>query len=74
MNILKTFRKPYFAMFLSSLMLFISCEQYNTELNDVKQSFDYETFNTYKSSNHLGNIINKMNSSSKKNSKVYYQR
>jgi hypothetical protein len=46
MNIFKILRKPYFAMFLSSLMLFISCEQYNTELNDVKQSFDYETFNT----------------------------
>lgn len=27
MNILKTLRKPYFAMFLASLMLFVSCNQ-----------------------------------------------
>lgn len=29
MNILKTLRKPYFAMFLASLMLFVSCNQNN---------------------------------------------
>jgi SdpC family antimicrobial peptide len=32
MNILSKFRKPYFAMFLASLILFVSCEQYD---NDV---------------------------------------
>ncbi len=67
MNIIKFLRKPYLAMFLASLMLFASCSQYDTELNEVKQSFDYETFNTHKSSNHLDNI---MNSLSKKSSKA----
>lgn len=70
MNIIQFLRKPYLAMFLASLMLFASCSQYDTESNEVKQSFDYEAFNTHKSSNHFDNIINKMNSSSKKSSKL----
>lgn len=40
MNILKTLRKPYFATFLASLILFISCSDSN-DINSIeKRSFD----------------------------------
>jgi hypothetical protein len=70
MTILKNLRKPYFAMFLSFLMLFISCKQYDSELNEIEQSFDYKAFNTYKNTNHLDAIINKINTSNKDRSNL----
>ncbi len=70
MTILKNLRKPYFAMFLSFLMLFISCKQYDSELNEIEQSFDYKVFNTYKNTNHLDAIINKINTSNKDRSNL----
>ncbi len=42
MNIIKNLRKPYLAMFLASLVLFVSCEQYDNEgvINDsIENSF-----------------------------------
>lgn len=35
MNLLNNLRKPYFALFLSSLMLFASCSQYSDEVNST---------------------------------------
>jgi len=51
MYILKSLRKPYFAIFLASLVLFVSCEQYD-DLNADDAKFDYSLFNTYK-----GNLL-----------------
>tara|TARA_R110002049_G_C9063801_1_gene554391 strand:- start:361 stop:1047 length:687 start_codon:yes stop_codon:yes gene_type:complete len=45
MNILKSLRKPYFAMFLSTLILFISCEQ--SSLNNPDNAFDYSLHNEF---------------------------
>ena len=41
MNILKKFRKPYFASFLASLILFVSCNQY--ELQTIENGLDEQT-------------------------------
>lgn len=46
-------------------MLFASCEQYNSESNIAEQSFNYESFNSFKNSNHLDNIIRKISASNK---------
>ena len=32
MNILNNLRKPYFAIFLATLMLFASCSQYDNDI------------------------------------------
>lgn len=47
---MKIFRKPYFAAFLSSLILFISCNQDSDDVlsnNDVKNIFDYSVYNSF---------------------------
>ena len=67
MNIFNKLRSPYSALFLATLMLFISCEQHTSE---VSQSFDNDIFNTHKNSNHLNKVLNKMNSTGKKSSKT----
>lgn len=41
MNILNKFRKPYFALLLASLVLFVSCSQYDTYT--VKNRLDAQT-------------------------------
>ena len=51
MNILKTLRKPHLSIFLASLMLFISCEQYETGNKLEENSFDYSQFNSFKTTN-----------------------
>jgi hypothetical protein len=35
MNILKTFRKPYLSILLSSLILFVSCGQENLQIENI---------------------------------------
>jgi hypothetical protein len=65
MNILKNLRKPYFSMFLSVLILFVSCEKYNSTASE-EQTFDYSLFKEFQTSNielDLGNIQNKKTSS-----------
>lgn len=67
MNILNILRKPYFAIFLASLVLFVSCEQYDTNLDINSSKFDYSLFNTYKGSMlniNLNNVTNRQNSNS----------
>jgi len=47
MNILKTFRKPYLSLFLATLVLFVSCEQYdqsNSKSNIENQEIDSNLF------------------------------
>lgn len=56
MNILKTFRKPYLSILLSSLILFVSCGQENLQIENTKNSFDYSTFNEFKNSSSFENI------------------
>jgi hypothetical protein len=54
-TIMQTFRKPYLAVIMSSLILFISCSEGATP--DIKRSFNYESFNLYKNSNHYKNVM-----------------
>lgn len=54
MNILKSLRKPYFAMFLSTLILFVSCEQ--SSLNNSGNSFDYSIYNEFVKGNTTNNV------------------
>lgn len=44
-NVLNSCRKSYFAVFLSLLMLFVSCSQY--EQNNNNHSFDYTAYNAF---------------------------
>ena len=48
MNILNYIRKPYLAMFLASLMLFVSCTQYDSIVTK-EQNFNYKAFDEFKS-------------------------
>lgn len=60
MNILKSLRKPYFALFLSSLILFISCEQYIPE--NQKTNFDYSLYEKFSELNiNFNKVSNKNN-------------
>jgi hypothetical protein len=61
MNILTFLRKPYLAILLSVLILFSSCGQYGNEIEnkqsfDNTQSFNYESFNKFKSQEYKINI------------------
>lgn len=47
MNILNTLRKPYFAIFFSSLLLFISCSDTSSNINEERK-FNYTTFKAFK--------------------------
>tara|TARA_R110000850_G_scaffold241896_4_gene366506 strand:- start:214 stop:900 length:687 start_codon:yes stop_codon:yes gene_type:complete len=75
MNILKTLRKPYFAMFLSTLILFVSCEQYS--LSNTNDSFDYSVHNAFikeYTATNTGSFVNKNgNSNTIKEEKVRLQ-
>lgn len=46
MNIFKLLRKPYLSILMASLILFVSCEQY--ELNLSEKSIDYSLFEEFK--------------------------
>jgi len=46
---MRKFRKPYFAVLLSALVLFISCEQNNIDHSNF--SFDYSVFNQFDADN-----------------------
>ncbi len=54
MNTLKTLRKPYFAIFLSSLMLFISCNGNNLIENENANNNKFD-FSFYE--NNKGNLF-----------------
>ncbi|WP_106794212.1 hypothetical protein [Aquimarina sp. Aq78] len=68
MNILKSFRKPYFAILLSTLILFVSCEKSIIDPNEsttfqsaksskIENSFDYTIFKTLKQNSDITNIL-----------------
>lgn len=60
MNILESLRKPYYALLLSSLILFISCEQYINKSN--QRNFDYTLYKEFSKLNFNPNdILNKSN-------------
>ncbi len=46
MNIFKILRKPYLSILMASLILFVSCEQY--ELNLSEKAIDYSLFEEFK--------------------------
>lgn len=47
MNILKNLRKPNFAVFLSALILFVSCNQYDINNETNERKFDYSAYNSF---------------------------
>lgn len=56
MNILNNLRKPYLGVLLSSLILFTSCNP-SESINDTNiKSFNYDTYNSYKSIEYTVNI------------------
>ena len=61
MDILKTLRKPYLSIFLSGLILFVSCERYNETNKQVQNIIDYSIFEHFKNSESFDNIINILN-------------
>lgn len=58
MNVLKSLRKSYVAISLASLILFVSCEQYESSQDSVDAKFDYSLFNTYKGNMLDINVLN----------------
>lgn len=68
MNIIKTLRRPYLSLFMAFVILFVSCEQYETTSSIEKQSFDRKVFETYKSQPYLTKVLKSFNKYSKKNS------
>lgn len=48
MNIFNTLRKPYFAIILASLVLFVSCTQGNTDSDSFQNRFNYTEYNSMK--------------------------
>lgn len=67
MYIFKLLRKPKFSILMASLILFVSCQQYETNIE--KQSFDNKAFETFKNNPYLENVLNSVkNTKSKSNS------
>ena len=56
MKKIRKFLKPV-SLFMSSLILFVSCEQFETIENNKVQSFDYGVFNSYKSNPNIESIL-----------------
>ena len=46
MNILNSLRKPYFSIFLASLVLFVSCSQYDSQ--PIENGLDAQTITQLK--------------------------
>ncbi|MEN8817846.1 MAG: hypothetical protein ABF274_13375 [Nonlabens sp.] len=44
MNVIKTLRKPYLSIFLSALVLFVSCSQYDNDINEVEENLSLSEF------------------------------
>lgn len=47
MKLFKLLRKPYLAMLLAGLVLFVSCEQYQLKSDTDEAKFDYSLYYTY---------------------------
>ncbi|QMU64591.1 MAG: hypothetical protein GKR88_10035 [Flavobacteriaceae bacterium] len=61
MNILKFLRIPYLSIFMASLILFVSCEQYDAP-EQIQNKFDYSSFNNFKSSSYFDDIVKNVKS------------
>lgn len=72
MNILKFSRRPYLSIFMASLILFVSCSE--GAVAEIKQSFNYKSFDLYKSTNHYKNIIKSLSKSNLSKSTILEQK
>jgi hypothetical protein len=59
MKIIKFLRKPYLSIVIATLVLYASCNQYDSNVKP-EQTFDYRAYNQFKNSNHFGNILYKL--------------
>jgi len=50
MKIIEFLRKPYLSMVMAMLVLFVSCEQYDTIEEEKVNKFDYSLYQKYKKS------------------------
>ncbi len=57
---MKNFRKPYLSMLIAIIVLFVSCEQYDTPEVESINKFDYSAFNKFKNSNIFDVVIEKV--------------
>jgi len=57
MNLIKIARKPYLSLFMAVAVLFVSCEQYDQQIQKVENKFDY-TFYEQNKNNPVFNEIN----------------
>lgn len=64
MKKIRKFLKPT-SMIMACLILFVSCEQYDQDLNLKQQAFDYNVFQEFKNSNHLKSVLKTLESTLK---------
>ncbi len=62
-SILKIMRNPYLSIFMALTILFVSCEQYTTQIQKVENKFDYTIFNENKDNPVFKEILNKVQNS-----------
>lgn len=60
MNVLTFLRKPYLSIFMASLILFVSCEQYDVPSEQGINKFDYTAYNEFRGSSAFDNILKTM--------------
>ena len=65
MNILNILRKSYLAIFLASLVMFVSCSKYDSIISE-EQKFDYSLFEEFKTGKHSNDFVFKFNSKNTK--------
>ena len=73
---MKNFRKPYLSMFIALIVLFVSCEQYDTLEVESINKFDYSLYNENKNNPILDAITKEMHESRskyKKSSTIFQQ-
>ena len=70
MNILKMLRKPYLSLFLSALILFVSCEQNDLNNEQNNREINLHSFETLKGQLMDINKLNVNNSKTEFNSRL----
>lgn len=71
MKTIRKFIRPISGM-MASIILFMSCEQYDQDLNLQEQVFEYNTFSKYQSSTDIQIILQSIKDKLKSNSEAYH--
>ena len=70
MKTIRKFMKPMSGI-MAMLILLMSCEQYDQDLNLLKQAFNYDSFNQYQNDSEVQSIFQSLTKHLKSNSDTY---